>query len=184
MLHVRTGSCAHPGAAASKSAPETAAPAHLVWVNLVLSGLTVDPQVPLAVPKAPFYQSFSERDCAQRLGLGDWVPMTKLTGFTNTLHLSGLPPLSSTEMSLTGSVASREVMLQKLFKSSDFIFLISASANYTLLYIPYKWGFASYKVLKIVWQQLNWAGLAASVPTQPCRPESHIKLSERWRLLC
>lgn len=83
-------------------------------------------------------------------------------------------------------VASRAVMLHKLFKSSDFIFsLITTSANYACCrYHKNSWVFDSYKDLKVVQQQLNWAGLAASVPTQPCRPESHIKLSECWRLLC
>lgn len=61
---------------------------------------------------------------------------------------------------------------------------IPTSAECAVLYVPSdSWVFGPSRVLQTVWQWLNRAGHAASVPTQACRPESHIKLSEHQLLL-
>lgn len=52
-----------------------------------------------------------------------------------------------------------------------------------VLYHQNSWVFGPSRVLQTAWQWLNRAGRAASVPTQACRPESHIKLSEHRLLL-
>lgn len=114
---VCTGSCAHPRAVASKSAAETAAPACLMWVNPVLSGLAVEPQGPIYCSQG----SLLSRASLGRAAQGTWAERPSTYVQINRAY-ECFGSLWIAIPSRSEYVASREVMLQKLFKSSDFFF--------------------------------------------------------------